>query len=214
MPLPRLALPFIYAAVMLLLPTLYLLHRSHGQDVGDTLDMLGSLRDSSAFGSLRHPSQLADLAGSPMHGLEAQHASVKGPVIMPKLGNATVKAELGRAAWKVLHTMGQRFPDKPTTDEKEAFKAFLWLFSRLYPCGECAQHFHELLVQYPPQTASKSVVSIYLCSMHNKVNESLDKPLFDCSKLEGLYDCGCGDDKHERESEAKDAVTGAPLVHG
>ena len=29
-------------------------------------------------------------------------------VIMPKMKNETAKAELGRAGWKLLHTMGQR----------------------------------------------------------------------------------------------------------
>ena len=29
-------------------------------------------------------------------------------VIMPKMKNETAKAELGRAGWKLLHTMGER----------------------------------------------------------------------------------------------------------
>jgi len=128
--------------------------------------------------------------------LHAQHLPMVavGDVIMPKLGNATVKAELGRASWKLLHTMAQRYPDKPTEDQRTAFASFLHLFSRLYPCGECAAHFQALLEQYPPQTSSKTVASMYLCSLHNMVNESLDKEEFDCSMLEGLYDCGCGEE--------------------
>merc|ERR1719487_2918569 len=59
-----------------------------------------------------------------------------GAVIMPKLGNATAKAELGRASWKLLHTMAARFPEEPTSNQREAFAAWLHLFSRLYPCGE------------------------------------------------------------------------------
>lgn len=39
-------------------------------------------------------------------GVESRHelhiAAEKGEVIMPKLGNATAKAELGRASWKLL----------------------------------------------------------------------------------------------------------------
>lgn len=34
-----------------------------------------------------------------------------GAVIMPHLGNATAKAELGRAAWRVLHLMTLRYPE-------------------------------------------------------------------------------------------------------
>ena len=32
--------------------------------------------------------------------------------------------------------MMARFPEKPTEDQKQALKSFIYLFSRLYPCGE------------------------------------------------------------------------------
>lgn len=83
-----------------------------------------------------------------------------GHAIAPKLGNATAKyvyrvqcahgrwlgcarrsrrltcllrAELGRAAWKVLHTTFARFPEKPSDEEKEALRSYVHLFQRLYP---------------------------------------------------------------------------------
>lgn len=40
------------------------------------------------------------------------------------------------ALQKLLHTMAARFPEEPTENERETFKSFLFLFSRLYPCGE------------------------------------------------------------------------------
>jgi hypothetical protein len=43
------------------------------------------------------------------------------------------RAELGRAAWKVLHTTFARFPEKPTEEEKEALRSYVHLFQRLYP---------------------------------------------------------------------------------
>ncbi|ORY80233.1 hypothetical protein BCR35DRAFT_352556 [Leucosporidium creatinivorum] len=114
---------------------------------------------------------------------------------MPKLGNETVKAELGRASWKLLHTMAARFPEHPTESERDAFKSFIYLFSRLYPCGECAAHFQELLRKHPPQTATRGAASLHLCHLHNLVNERLGKEEFDCSaNLEGVYDCGCGEE--------------------
>jgi len=76
---------------------------------------------------------------------------VKGGVIMPKLRNATAKAELGRATWKLLHTVTLRYPEHPTPDEREALDAYLHLSSRLYPCGECAAEFQMLLKKFPPQ---------------------------------------------------------------
>ncbi|KAG0657870.1 hypothetical protein C6P46_006152 [Rhodotorula mucilaginosa] len=114
-----------------------------------------------------------------------------GHVIMPKLGNATAKAELGRASWKLLHTMAARFPEQPTENERETFKSFLHMFSRLYPCGECAAEFQQLLRKHPPQTSSRGVASMYLCHLHNLVNERLGKDEFDCGEnLKEIYDCG------------------------
>jgi hypothetical protein len=51
-------------------------------------------------------------------------------VIMPKMQNDTAKALLGQSSWRLLHTMGQRYPESPTDDERQAFKSFLYLFSR------------------------------------------------------------------------------------
>lgn len=155
---------------------------------------------------------------------------------MSKLGNETAKAELGRATWKLLHTMTLRFPEQPTPDEREALSSFMYLASRLYPCGECASEFQELLKKFPPQTSSRRSASLWLCSVHNEVNIRLGKPVFDCAKLDETYDCGCGDSPisltattnyetaalEEKKSEAmdlewdsaKDDVTGVELIKG
>ncbi|KAG9085184.1 hypothetical protein FS749_004628 [Ceratobasidium sp. UAMH 11750] len=152
-----------------------------------------------------------------------QIGGTQGGVIMPKLGNATAKAELGRATWKLMHTMTLRFPDKPTEDEREALKSFFYLTSRLYPCGECAVEFQSLLKQYPPQTSSRMVSALWLCHVHNLVNARLKKPEFDCTKLDETYDCGCGPEgknstttakSAEKKEGDKDELTGAKLIKG
>ena len=50
-----------------------------------------------------------------------------------RLTDATDRAELGRASWKLFHTMMARFPDKPTEDEQTALFSYIHLFARLYP---------------------------------------------------------------------------------
>jgi FAD-linked sulfhydryl oxidase len=120
-----------------------------------------------------------------------------GDVIAPKLENATAKAELGRASWKLLHTMMARFPDKPTADDSLALKSYIQLFARLYPCGDCARHFQKLLAKYPPQVGSRSAAAVWACFVHNEVNKRLEKPAFDCNNIGDFYDCGCGEDGKE-----------------
>ncbi|GAA5981564.1 hypothetical protein JCM10908_004156 [Rhodotorula pacifica] len=170
---------------------------------------LGSSFDSSkehnrlwASGSVGHEASERGPSGSRAAALAVDNGDGKewttGHVIMPKLGNATAKAELGRASWRLLHTMAARFPEEPTENERETFKSFLHIFSRLYPCGECAAEFQHLLAQHPPQTSSRGTASMYLCHLHNLVNARLGKDEFDCGEnLKEIYDCGCGDDDDE-----------------
>lgn len=140
-----------------------------------------------------------------------------GEHIMSKLGNETLKAELGRAAWKVLHTTMARFPDKPTTDESEALSQYLHLFARLYPCGECAEHFQKILKKYPPQTSSRSSAAAWACFVHNLVNERKGKPIFDCANIGDFYDCGCAEEETAVISTAGASSTsiaqGSPSHH-
>lgn len=111
------------------------------------------------------------------------------------------RAELGRATWKFLHTMVARFPEKPSDDDRRTLETFMHLFGRLYPCGDCARHFRELLAQYPPQTSSRNAAAGWLCFAHNVVNERLEKPTFDCNNIGDFYDCGCGDEGKEDKED-------------
>jgi len=94
--------------------------------------------------------------------------------------------------------MMARFPDKPTADESAALKSYIHLFQRLYPCGECAGHFGEILAKYPPQVSSRSVAAVWACHVHNEVNKSLKKDIFDCSNIGDFYDCGCAEDEDDK----------------
>ncbi|KAH8827876.1 ERV/ALR sulfhydryl oxidase domain-containing protein [Flagelloscypha sp. PMI_526] len=142
-------------------------------------------------------------------GRKGHIGGVHGDVIMPKLGNATAKAALGRSTWKLLHTMTLRYPEHPTEDEREAFESYFHLLSRLYPCGECATEFQQLLKKYPVQTSSRRSAATWLCMLHNQVNDRLQKPEFDCAHLDDEYDCGCGD-----EPVSGTPVAGASMING
>lgn len=61
--------------------------------------------------------------------------------------------------------------------------------------GECASHFVLLLRKYPPQVASRTTAAGWACHVHNEVNKSLRKDVFDCSKIGDFYDCGCGSEE-------------------
>ncbi|KAK8125925.1 FAD-linked sulfhydryl oxidase ERV2 [Apiospora kogelbergensis] len=138
-----------------------------------------------------------------MADIDMSASFLSGGAIAPKLENATIKAELGRASWKLLHTMMARFPEKPTEDDKMALKTYMQLFARLYPCGDCARHFQGLLKKYPPQVSSRNNAAGWACSMHNLVNERLHKPQFNCNNIGDFYDCGCGDEDKNKDKDGK-----------
>lgn len=149
----------------------------------------------------------------PAHHVDIQQSTLTGSPIMPKLGNATAKAELGRSAWHLLHTIMARFPDTPSADERTALQSYIHLFVRLYPCGECAEHFRDIVAKYPPQVSSRSAAAAWACHVHNEVNKSLGKAVFDCAKIGDFYDCGCAeDDEEEAIMAAKSTGDGAEQV--
>ncbi|KAL1957854.1 hypothetical protein VTO42DRAFT_5419 [Malbranchea cinnamomea] len=137
-------------------------------------------------------------------GMGLPEKMLNGGVISSKLGNETIKAELGRSTWRFLHTMMAQYPDEPSLEEQETLRSFIYLFARLYPCGECAAHFQEHLAKYPPQVSSRSAAAGWLCFIHNEVNKMLKKDEFDCNKIGDFYDCGCGHDEAARASGRED----------
>lgn len=93
------------------------------------------------------------------------------------------RQELGSASWSLLHSIAAYYPDTPTPSQQADAKLFLTLFSRLYPCTECAQDLREDLRESPPRVRNSEEFSEWMCQLHNKVNVKLGKPTFDCSKV-------------------------------
>lgn len=133
---------------------------------------------------------------------------IGGPSIMAKMGNETLKAELGRASWKLFHTIMAQYPETPTKQEQSTLKNYIYLFSQVYPCGECAEHFQKLLAKHPPQVSSRNTASQWACYVHNQVNERLGKEIFDCNTVAEHYKCGCAEDEEggEKKEETSDIM--------
>ena len=107
--------------------------------------------------------------------------------------------------------MMAKFPDEPTEDDSAALKSYIHLFARLYPCGDCARHFQQILKKFPPQVATRSTAAAWACHVHNEVNKSLKKPIFDCSKIGDFYDCGCASDEPVAKKKGKGERGFTPL---
>ena len=162
------------------------------------------LRDAAI--PIQHSSSSSSSSSGSSSFSLSEQPDLHGGAIAPKLGNETLKAELGRAAWKLFHTTFARFPDKPTADESLALKTYIHLFQRLYPCGECAGHFGTILEKFPPQVSSRSAAAAWGCHVHNQVNKRLKKEEFDCSNIGDFYNCGCAEEPGEGKAGEKSKV--------
>lgn len=89
---------------------------------------------------------------------------------------------LGAATWTFLHTLAAYYPDTPSPAQQDQVRQLLQLLAVLYPCHICAEHLGEELQVLPPATASRRVLSLWMCQLHNLVNVRLGKPEFDCRK--------------------------------
>lgn len=92
------------------------------------------------------------------------------------------RAEVGRAGWGYLHTLAAYYPEKPTERQQKEMKDFIYLYLKLYPCGYCADRSLEQLVRVPidEYLTSQQAFALWMCMLHNEVNERLNKPIFDC----------------------------------
>ena len=117
---------------------------------------------------------------------------------------------MGAATWTFLHTLAAQLPDHPSKQQQKDVKTLIDLLTRIYPCGECAEHWHELVKGSPPDVATGEGFRQWLCSAHNKVNRNLGKPEFNCSFVASRWSpLNCKNDEEEDDDEG--AVKGCDL---
>ncbi|GAA5877647.1 hypothetical protein JCM3774_005370 [Rhodotorula dairenensis] len=93
---------------------------------------------------------------------------------------------LGRHTWTFLHTTVSYFAPQPSPHQKSSMLGLLKALPTLYPCGWCAGHLKEYMKANPPDRAveqGREALELWLCKVHNEVNERLGKNQFDCSTV-------------------------------
>ncbi|XP_077489878.1 evr1_Alr domain-containing protein Alr [Amblyomma americanum] len=103
------------------------------------------------------------------------------------------RSELGRCTWSLLHSVAAYYPKKPTPAQQNDAEQFFRLFSRLYPCDDCARDFRKELESSPPRVTSRAELAQWLCEQHNAVNRKLGKPEFDCARVDERWRRGWDD---------------------
>lgn len=91
------------------------------------------------------------------------------------------KEEIGRRMWDESHGKIEELDDN--ADEKEVKKVMKKIEKdfKHHPCKECSTHAKKNLKELPiTNETTKEGAKQTLCKFHNKVNEMLDKPNFNC----------------------------------
>ena len=86
----------------------------------------------------------------------------------------------GKHVWQSLHYITLGYPETPTSDQKQKYKAFFILLKDTLPCSVCANHYAENLVKMPiTDTVLETKESLvkWLIDFHNVVNEMKNKPI-------------------------------------
>jgi FAD-linked sulfhydryl oxidase len=79
----------------------------------------------------------------------------------------------GPILWKELHDHAADYQM-----DIEAETRWLKIFHSWVPCGKCKTHFKNLIDETPPDLTSQESYTQWTVDIHNKVNESLGKPIF------------------------------------
>jgi FAD-linked sulfhydryl oxidase len=103
------------------------------------------------------------------------------------------REQLGRSTWGLLHTIASKYPLRPTQNDKTEMREFIRIFGNLYPCSYCAEEFRKDLEKMPPRLDSREDLADWFCQIHNRVNEKLNKPIFDCSRVDERWRTGWKD---------------------
>jgi hypothetical protein len=84
----------------------------------------------------------------------------------------------GPIFWNTIHIVTLGYPMNPTAEEKEHVRMFFESLKTVIPCPICREHYKEHVKTMPiePALENRTALVEYAWTLHNKVNEMLDKP--------------------------------------
>lgn len=94
------------------------------------------------------------------------------------------RAEIGRSAWRYIHTLAANHPEQATRNQQAEAQAWLTSFVQLYPCSHCAEAFVEVCETMPPNFKTGRDYSMWWCQAHNAVSDTIGNEPRRCDPLQ------------------------------
>lgn len=108
-------------------------------------------------------------------------------------------SEWGPHLWSVLHGVAERVGTSSFAqyydDERRALIKMIKMLEKVIPCPSCKEHYEVYLREHPIEVSLKTLmhaelkeyIKRWFWELHNWVNESLSRPLYDYDSLAGQY---------------------------
>jgi len=87
----------------------------------------------------------------------------------------------GPKLWESIDYIIMGLPDYPTEIQKEKIYNFFMVLQYLLPCEKCRENYKEHIRNHPLTNdilSSKNNLMLWIVTIHNEVNKTLNKPLF------------------------------------
>jgi len=97
----------------------------------------------------------------------------------------------GPSLWQGLHYITLGYPEKPTEEQKQKYKAFFLLLKDTLPCSICANHYAENLKKMPitdKVLETRENLVKWLIDFHNVVNEMKGKDVIEYNVARRMID--------------------------
>lgn len=84
----------------------------------------------------------------------------------------------GKSTWATIHYIALAYPEFPTLEDKQKYKAFYLALGPVLPCHKCSVNYQRHLQELPidAHLASKASLFEWTVQLHNIVNRENNKP--------------------------------------